>query len=60
MVVIRRHLPKLYLITRNGGGCCGVICAASGMCWFMAGIDQLSACSLDEDEGLNEEGLHLF
>lgn len=37
-----------------------MICAALRMCWFGAGVTELSVCSPDEDEGLEEKGLYLF
>lgn len=37
-----------------------MICAALRMCWFGAGVTELSVCSLDEDEGLKENILCLF
>lgn len=54
------HFLWLCSITRDDGGHYGVICAALRMCRFGAGVSELSVRSLDEDEGLKEDGLYLF
>lgn len=54
------HFPWLCSIIGDDGGHYRVICAALRMCWFGAGVSELSVCSLDEDEGLKENGLYLF
>lgn len=58
--LLSSHFLGLFLITGGDGGRYGVICAALRMCWFGAGVSFLSVCSLDEDEGLKEDGLYLF